>query len=42
MYVLYSALLAAVLVVGLPFWIFQMARHGKYRAGERARDYTAT
>jgi 3-deoxy-D-manno-octulosonic-acid transferase len=33
MYVLYSALLAALLVVGLPFWIFQMARHGKYRAG---------
>src|SRR5882724_5133425 len=33
MYVLYSALLAASLVVGLPFWIFQMARHGKYRAG---------
>jgi len=37
MYVLYSALLAAVLVVGLPFWIFQMARHGKYRAGLRER-----
>jgi 3-deoxy-D-manno-octulosonic-acid transferase len=33
MYVLYSALLAASLVVGLPFWIFQMARRGKYRAG---------
>jgi len=33
MYVLYSALLAASLVVGFPFWIFQMARHGKYRAG---------
>jgi len=33
MSVLYSALLAASLVVGLPFWIFQMARHGKYRAG---------
>jgi 3-deoxy-D-manno-octulosonic-acid transferase len=33
MYVLYSALLTALLVVGLPFWIFQMARHGKYRAG---------
>jgi 3-deoxy-D-manno-octulosonic-acid transferase len=33
MYVLYSALLAASLVVGLPFWTFQMARHGKYRAG---------
>jgi 3-deoxy-D-manno-octulosonic-acid transferase len=33
MYGLYSALLAASLVIGLPFWIFQMARHGKYRAG---------
>jgi 3-deoxy-D-manno-octulosonic-acid transferase len=33
MYVLYSALLAVSLVVGLPFWIFQIARHGKYRAG---------
>jgi len=37
MYVLYSALLAASLVVGLPFWIFQMARHGKYRAGLEER-----
>jgi 3-deoxy-D-manno-octulosonic-acid transferase len=33
MYMLYSALLAASLVMGLPFWIFQMARHDKYRAG---------
>ena len=33
MYVLYSTLLAVLLVLGLPFWIFQMARHGKYRAG---------
>ena len=33
MYVAYSALLAALLVVGFPYWIFQMARHGKYRAG---------
>lgn len=33
MYGLYSALLAALFVVGSPYWIFQMARHGKYRAG---------
>src|SRR5882672_2202652 len=33
MYGLYSALLAALLVVGFPYWIFQMARHGKYRTG---------
>ena len=33
MYGLYSALLAASLVVGLPYWLFQMARQGKYRAG---------
>jgi 3-deoxy-D-manno-octulosonic-acid transferase len=33
MYGLYSALLAALLVAGFPYWIFQMARHGKYRAG---------
>ena len=33
MYLLYSALLAALLILGLPFWLFQMLRHGKYRAG---------
>jgi 3-deoxy-D-manno-octulosonic-acid transferase len=33
MYGLYSALLAALLVLGLPYWLFQMARQGKYRAG---------
>jgi len=33
MYLLYSALLAALLVLGFPFWLFQMLRHGKYRAG---------
>ncbi len=33
MYSLYSSLLATLLVVGFPYWIFQMARHGKYRAG---------
>ena len=30
---LYSAGLAAALVASLPYWLFQMARHGKYRKG---------
>jgi 3-deoxy-D-manno-octulosonic-acid transferase len=30
---LYSVALAVGIVVSLPYWIFQMARHGKYRAG---------
>src|SRR5581483_6377177 len=33
MYVLYSALFAAALLLGSPYWIFQMVRHGKYRRG---------
>src|SRR5271169_3293819 len=33
MYWLYSALLGAGLVVGLPYWLWQAMRHGKYRAG---------
>ena len=33
MYLLYSALLAVWLVVSLPYWLLQMMRHGKYRAG---------
>ena len=33
MYWLYSALLAAALVSTLPYWLMQMSRHGKYRAG---------
>jgi 3-deoxy-D-manno-octulosonic-acid transferase len=33
MYLVYSALLAAGLLISLPYWIFQMLRHGKYRAG---------
>ena len=33
MYALYSTLLALLLLLGFPYWIFQMARHGKYRAG---------
>jgi 3-deoxy-D-manno-octulosonic-acid transferase len=37
MYVLYSALLAAFLLITLPYWLLQMLRHGKYRAGLRQR-----
>ena len=37
MYALYSALLAVFLVVTLPYWLLQMLRHGKYRAGLRQR-----
>ena len=37
MYVLYSALLACFLVLTLPYWLVQMMRHGKYRAGVRQR-----
>jgi 3-deoxy-D-manno-octulosonic-acid transferase len=33
MYFVYSALLAFILVCGLPYWLYQMWRHGKYRAG---------
>ncbi len=33
MYLLYSSLLAAALLLGSPYWIFQMLRHGKYRRG---------
>ena len=37
MYVLYSALLILFLLVTLPYWLLQMLRHGKYRAGLRQR-----
>ncbi len=37
MYFLYSALLALVLVLGSPYWLFEMFRHGKYRRGLRQR-----
>ena len=37
MYVLYSILLFLVLVLGSPFWLYQMLRHGKYRHGLRQR-----
>ncbi len=33
MYALYSALLFFFLVLTLPYWLLQMMRHGKYRAG---------
>src|SRR5208282_2762596 len=37
MYAFYSALLAFFLVLTLPYWLLQMMRHGKYRAGLRQR-----
>jgi 3-deoxy-D-manno-octulosonic-acid transferase len=37
MYVLYSALLAFFLWLTLPYWLLQMMRRGKYRAGLRQR-----
>lgn len=37
MYGLYSALLAVALLLSLPYWLMQMSRHGKYRAGLRER-----
>jgi len=32
-YWIYSALLLAILVLSTPWWLWQMLRHGKYRAG---------
>ncbi len=37
MHLLYSAALAVALFIGLPFWLVQMLRHGKYRAGVSER-----
>lgn len=37
MYFLYSTLLAVAMVVTLPYWLFQMLRRNKYRAGFRER-----
>jgi 3-deoxy-D-manno-octulosonic-acid transferase len=37
MYLLYSALLATGLILSLPYWIYQMVRYGKYRAGFNQR-----
>ena len=33
MYLIYTALLAAGLLVSLPYWLMQRLRHGKYRTG---------
>ena len=33
MYSLYSILLLVALVVSAPWWLLEMLRHGKYRAG---------
>jgi 3-deoxy-D-manno-octulosonic-acid transferase len=37
MYALYSLLLGLFLLIMLPYWLLQMLRHGKYRAGLRQR-----
>jgi len=37
MYALYSAVLGLLLIVTLPYWLLQMLRHGKYRAGLKQR-----
>ncbi|HEX8925047.1 MAG TPA: glycosyltransferase N-terminal domain-containing protein, partial [Terriglobales bacterium] len=37
MYALYSALLFLLLLLSLPYWLLQMARLGKYRAGLNER-----
>src|ERR1700682_527831 len=37
MYAFYGALLAFFLVLTMPYWVLQMMRHGKYRAGLRQR-----
>lgn len=37
MYFLYSLLLLVALVLSAPWWLLEMVRHGKYRAGWRER-----
>ncbi|HET9180733.1 MAG TPA: 3-deoxy-D-manno-octulosonic acid transferase [Candidatus Angelobacter sp.] len=37
MYILYSLLLGCAALISLPWWLLQMARLGKYRAGFRQR-----
>jgi 3-deoxy-D-manno-octulosonic-acid transferase len=37
MYILYSLLLAMALLISLPWWVLQVLRLGKYRAGLRER-----
>jgi 3-deoxy-D-manno-octulosonic-acid transferase len=32
-YFLYSVILAAGMLLGLPYWLYQVLRHGKYRTG---------
>ena len=32
-YFLYSFLLASAMLISLPYWLYQMLRHGKYRRG---------
>jgi len=36
-YFLYSLVLAAGMLLSLPYWLYEILRHGKYRAGFRAR-----
>src|SRR5690242_4258390 len=33
MYFLYSTLLAGAMALAMPFWLWHMLRHGKYRTG---------
>ena len=37
MYLLYSVLLAAALLLGSPYWLFEMLHHGKHRRAIRER-----
>ena len=37
MFILYSLVLAAALLLSAPWWLVQMMRHGKYRAGWNER-----
>ena len=37
MYFAYSALIALVLILGSPYWAYEMLRHGKYRKGLKER-----
>src|SRR5262249_51432353 len=37
MYILYSLLLALAILLSLPWWILQLLRLGKYRAGLKER-----
>jgi len=37
MYFAYSALIALVLILGSPYWAYEMVRHGKYRKGLNER-----